>query len=116
MMKIVVDKEMTVHQFARAFNEVYPFLRIEIYHMGNEVSTDCFHTLEEISSMKNPSVFIISPSMTIEQIETFFWEELGLQVAVFRKVGNSWIHTSFTNNWTLERQNRMGRNIFGEIA
>ena len=115
-MKIVVDKEMTVNQLIKVFNEVYPFLKIEIYHKGNEMSTDCFHTLGEISSMKKPSVFIISPSMTIAQIEAFFLEELGLQVAVFRKVGNSWIHTSFTNSWTLERQNRTGMNIFGAIA
>lgn len=115
-MNIVVDKEMTVNQLAKVFNEVYPFLRIEVYHKGNEVSTDCFHTLEEISSMKTPSVLIISPTLTIQEIEQFFWEELGLQVAVFRKVGNSWIHTAFTNNWTLERQNRTGQNIFGAIA
>ena len=115
-MKIVVDKEMTVSQLAKAFNEVYPFLKMEIYHKGNEMSTDCFHTLGEISSMKHPSVFIISPTMTIAQIEAYFWDELGLQVSVFRKVGNSWIHTAFTNNWTLERQNRTGMNIFGAIA
>lgn len=115
-MKIVVDKEMTVNRLARTFNEVYPFLKIEVYHKGDEVSTDCFRTLEEISSMKKPSVFIIAPTMTIQEIETFFWEELGLQVAVFRRVGNSWIHTSFTNDWTLERQNRTGMNIFGAIA
>ncbi|RYU95415.1 hypothetical protein [Emticicia agri] len=115
-MKIIVDKDMIVNQLARIFNEHYPYLRIEIYHNGNEISTDCFHTLEEISSMKKPSEFTIIPTMTIDQIEAFFWEELGLQVAVFRKVGNSWIHTSFTNDWTLERQNRTGRNIFGAIA
>jgi hypothetical protein len=115
-MKIVVDKEMTVNQLARAFNEVYPFLKIEVYHRGNEVGADCFHTLGEISKMKKPSVLIITPTMSIEQIERFFWEELGLQVAVFRKVGNSWINTSFTNDWTLERQNQMGKNIFWAIA
>ncbi|RZK13769.1 MAG: hypothetical protein EOO43_17375 [Flavobacterium sp.] len=44
-MEIVVDKEMSVSQLARSFNEIYPFLKIEIYHNGNEVSTDCFHNL-----------------------------------------------------------------------
>lgn len=115
-MKIVVDKEMSVNQLAKAFNEVYPFLKIEVYHRGNEMSTDAFHTLDDISSLKSPSVFIISPAMTIEQIEQYFWDKLGLQVSVFRKVGNSWIHTSFTNNWTLERQNDIGRNIFSSIV
>ncbi|MBA4848888.1 hypothetical protein [Emticicia sp. BO119] len=115
-MKIVVDKEMTVSQLGRAFNEVYPFLKIELYCKGNEVSNDSFNTLGEIANVKKPSIFIISPTMTIHEIETYFWEELGLQVAVFRKVGNSWIHTSFTNDWTLERQNRTGMNIFGAIA
>lgn len=115
-MEIALDKEMTVSQLARRFNEVYPFLKIEVYHNGHEVGVDCFHTLNEISSMKKPLAFTILPEMTIQEIEEFFWDELGLQVSVFRKVGNSWIHTAFTNNWTLERQNRMGRNIFGAIA
>lgn len=115
-MEIVIDKEMSVNELARRFNEIYPFLKIEIYHNGHEVSTERFNALKEISSMKKPVAFTILPEMTIQQIEQFFWEELGLQVSVFRKVGNSWIHTAFTNNWTLERQNRMGRNIFGAIA
>ncbi|WP_337042349.1 hypothetical protein [Emticicia sp. 17c] len=115
-MEIVIDKEMTVNQLASIFHEIYPFLRIEVYHRGQEVSNDCFHALHEISSMKKPASFSIMSDMTIKQVEDFFWEELGLQVAVFRKVGNSWLHTAFTNNWTLERQNRMGMNIFGAIA
>lgn len=115
-MEIIIDKKMTVSQLARSFNETYPFLKVEVYYNGNDIGGDCFYTLGEISKMKNPAAFAILPEMTIQEIEQFFWDELGLQVSVFRKVGNSWIHTAFTNNWTLERQNRMGKNIFGAIA
>ena len=115
-MKIVIDKEMTANQLARVFHEAYPFLKIEIYHQGDEMSFDVFHTLNEISSIKKGEEFMVVSDMTIEQIEYLFWEKLGLQIAIFRKVGNSWLHTAFTNNWTLHRQNQMGKNIFGAIA
>ncbi|MCU0324212.1 MAG: hypothetical protein MUF45_03025 [Spirosomaceae bacterium] len=111
-MEIAINKEMTVKQLTRVFNEVYPFLKLEVYCRGDEVSSDSFHTLLMISSMKNPQNFIITSSMTVSEVENEFWESMGLQVAIFRKMGSSWLRTAFTNSWTLERQNHIGESMY----
>lgn len=115
-MEIIIDKRLTINQLAHIFSATYPFLKIQIYHYGEEMSHDSFHRLHEISNMKNPQNFTILPEMTICKIEQFFWEQLGLQIAVFRKEGNSWINTAFTNNWTLEQQNKITEKNLGVTA
>lgn len=111
-MEIIIDKKMTIKQLTKVFNEVYPFLKLEVYCRGEEVSSDSFHTLASVSSMKNPENLMISPKMTVSEVENEFWETLGLQVAIFRKMGSSWLRTAFTNSWTLERQNHIGENMY----
>ena len=115
-MEIIIDKEMTVRELTRVFSKVYTFLKIEVFYRGNEVSYDSFHILNEISNMKSPQNIVILPTLTICQIEQMFWEELGIQIEIFCKVGNSWLPTSLTNNWTLERQNQIAQHIFGELV
>jgi hypothetical protein len=115
-MEIVIDKELTVRQLAQIFSKKYPFLKIDVYNRGEEVSNDCFHTLHQISNMKDPQNFTILPEMSIGQIEQLFWDELGLQIAILRRVGHSWVNTPLTNDWTLERQNEITQHIFASMA
>ena len=115
-MEIIINQAMTVRELARVFSKNYPFLKIEVFYLGQEISYDGFHTLHEISSRKNPQNFVVTPTMSSRQIEQNFWEELGLQVEIFRKVGNSWLPTALTNNLTLERQNQITENIFGPMV
>ncbi len=111
-MEITVEKDMKVENLAKIFSEKYPFLKIAIYYEGEEVHFDSFHTLGNLSSIKKPESFILLPTMTTEKIEQLFWDKMGLQVAVFRKIGNTWVSTAFTNNLTLERQNQIAESIY----
>jgi len=110
-MEISVEKDMTVENLVKVFSKIYPFLKIEIYYRGEEMHSDSFHTLGRLSSIKKPDSFMILPTMTTLQIEQLFWEKMGLQVVIFRKISNSWVATAFTNNLTLERQNQITENI-----
>ncbi len=111
-MEMIVYKDLTVSQLTHIFSENYPLLKIEIYHCGEEMSHDCFHTLHEISNMKNPQNFTILPEMSFSNIEEIFWEKLGLQVVVFRKIRNEWVPTSVMGNYTLEHQNQVTEGVF----
>lgn len=111
-MGISIEKDMKVESLVKVFSEKYPFLKIEIYYGGEEIHFDSLHTLANLSSIKKPESFILLPTMTTAQIEQLFWEKMGLQVAIFRKIGNSWVSTAFTNNLTLERQNQITEDIY----
>ncbi len=106
-MKIRVKKDMTVRELTTVFRKIYPFLKIEVYYKGQEMHSDSFHTLGKLSSTKTPEDFELLPAMSIKQVEQLFWDKMGLQIAVFRKIGNTWLYTAFTNNLTLKRQNQL---------
>ncbi|HEY6978517.1 MAG TPA: hypothetical protein VH396_19600, partial [Chitinophagaceae bacterium] len=50
----------------------------------------------------------ISKQRTVAQLEEDFKELFGLHAQLYRKLGNLWIETSLTDDWTLEQQNNEG--------
>jgi hypothetical protein len=36
---------------------------------------------------------------------------MGIQISIFRKSGKTWLESSFTNYWSLERQNNLGKGM-----
>lgn len=107
-----VKPDIKATDLIRQFNGIYPFLRLEIYHRGEEMSDaahDCL--LCEIVHRKAVESFIISPEMKVSEVENMFWENMGLQVSIFRKSGKTWLESSYTNYWSLERQNNLGKDM-----
>lgn len=51
---------------------------------------------------------MITPDMTVTDLEQSFNTIYGLGVQVFRKSGKIWLETTVTDGWTLEEQNRQG--------
>jgi hypothetical protein len=96
----------------RQFNEIYPFLRLEIYYRGEEMS-DAVHPykLSDILHKRLVEGFVILPEMKVSEVENLFWENMGIQISIFRKSGKTWLESSFTNYWSLERQNILGKGM-----
>jgi hypothetical protein len=111
-MRLLVTAYMKVAELVKQFNEEYPFLRLEIYYKGEEMS-DASHTctLNEIAHRKALESFVIVSEMKVSEVEELFWENMGLQVSVFRKSGKTWLESSYTNYWSLERQNNLGKEM-----
>ena len=63
------------------------------------------------TNLKYAEGFIIEPEMTVHDLEEAFWGNMGIQTAVFRKVGSSMLETTFTSGWTLEHQNNKGQEL-----
>ncbi|MBA4848959.1 hypothetical protein [Emticicia sp. BO119] len=114
-MEINVRKEMRVNELAKTFIEKYPLLKMEIYNNGEEMNRDSFHTLANLSSKKEPENFTILPDMTSGNVEKLFWDKMGLQVTIFRRIGHTWSPLSFTNHFTLEYQNRITENMASDL-
>ena len=60
---------------------------------------------------KGIKCFVILPEMKVSEVESSFWEKMGIQISVFRKSGKTWLESSFTNYWSLERQNNLGKGM-----
>ena len=111
-MKLFVEPEIKANELIRHFNEIYPFLRLEIYYQGQEMS-NAYHDsiLSDIVHKKAIECFVISPEMKVSEVESSFWENMGIQISVFRKSGKLWLESSFTNYLSLESQNNFGKDI-----
>ena len=111
-MILFVKPDIKATDLIRQFNEIYPFLRLEIYYRGEEMS-DAYHycKLSDIMHKKAAESFVILPEMKVSEVENLFWENMGIQISIFRKSGKTWLESSFTNYWSLERQNNLGKDM-----
>jgi hypothetical protein len=72
--------------------------------MKKDVIVDDF----SITAPNGANDIIISEDMLVSEFENQFSEKLKLSAQVFRKSGGSWLETTFTDSWTLKKQNDEG--------
>lgn len=111
-MILFVKPDIKATDLIRQFNEIYSFLRLEIYYRGEEMG-NAYHNckLSDIMHKKAAESFAILPEMKVSEVEKLFWENMGIQISIFRKSGKTWLESSFTNYWSLERQNTLGKGM-----
>jgi hypothetical protein len=115
-MRIVINSETRLSDFIRTFGQTFPFLKIEIFKKGKEMShTHIDYRLFDLANKKSPSGFEIFKSLKVIELEQLFWNNLGIQISVFRKMGNSVFETSYTSDWTLDHQNQKGAQLVSTI-
>jgi hypothetical protein len=49
--------------------------------------------------------------MLVSELENLFEDKFKLSVQVFRKSGKSWLETTFTDGWSLKKQNQEGLDL-----
>jgi hypothetical protein len=110
---IKIDKPVKVSEIKKIFNNEFPFLKVEFFKKKHkalqgsfkkDVITDDFI----ISSSNGIEDIVISEDMIVSEFENQFAEKLKLSAQVFRKSGRSWLETTFTDSWTLKKQNEEG--------
>lgn len=112
-MKISINNK-TISQVQQEFNQAFPFLRVEFFKEGhNENQGSKIESLinkpnQIISNSVSQDIIDISGEMTVFELESLFKAKFNLNVQVFRKSGNSWLETTFTDGWTLNKQNQEG--------
>lgn len=124
-MLIQIDDNNTFDYIQQRFSLLYPFLRLEFFKkksplLGSGVSikqpiTNLNKTLAESRTIINEGKIIISPKMTVSELEKSFNEIYGLSTQVFRQSGNVWLVTTVTDKWTLEEQNKQGEIITQQV-
>jgi hypothetical protein len=109
-MEMNLIKGKPVKEIQKEFNEVYPFLKIELLaEKGKALIKELNGSLLAF----NKNSIDISGNRTVADIEKEF-ELINLRIQIFRRAGTLWIETSLTDDWTLEQQNKEGE-LFSNI-
>lgn len=109
---IFVNKVMALESFQNLFQQEFPYLFIEFDSLKPKPPIE--PTLEKVGQAKEPKSFYISGNNTVAEVTELFKINLGLKVAIIRKLGQNSVETSFTSQWTLNRQNKIGSEVYFE--
>ena len=114
---LYIEKGTPIKEIARQFNLYYPYLKIEFYkkpnaeeHSSSKEVTESTFPSSPLTQFTQQFTINISSNRTIKELEKDC-ASLGLRGQIYRKSGNVWIKTSFTNDWTLQHQNYEGEQI-----
>jgi hypothetical protein len=108
-----ITPTMTIAELQAAFATVFPFLKLDLYRMGDELgATHENRHLSEVSALRHPfSPVRIHSSTSVADFSELLWTQCGIQAEVLRKSGYTWVDTQYTVNWSLARQNEKGQEV-----
>jgi hypothetical protein len=114
-MKLDIRPDMQISEVQRKFNSQFPYLKLEFYKNRRDMSAGRLMNrskqIGEAEEVITDSYLEIEPGMTVKELESNLAKIFTLSVQVFRKSGNTWLQTTMTDNWTLQRQNEHGKEI-----
>lgn len=114
--QLVITESMVVSELIESFREVFPFLKLEVMFNGKEASALYpFTQLCKLTSRRKLTEFAVHDEMTVKEVVDYFWENMGLQVCIARKLANLSVETAFTSQWTLRQQNKVGSEVFNDF-
>jgi hypothetical protein len=111
-----ISDSRTVQQIIDDFREKFPNLKLEFYAshhkkgQGSPQKEEYSHRtkLSEIRTIHDQGELYIDEAMSVDQLESEFYEKFGLNVQVFRRSGEIWLQTISTDSWSLQRQDEKG--------
>ena len=114
-MKIIVGAEKMVATLQEEFHAKFPFLKIEFFEAKTPDKTKIAgnKAFGFLGNNRNSDHITIVPSMTVAELEKNFRAHFGLSTQIFRKSGKAWLETTLTDNWTLQEQNDLGKELSG---
>jgi len=123
-MNILINDDRYIASIQEEFHEVFPYLKLEFFSQLHESGQGnasghvqpSNKKLGEIRKLNTNGEVIITPKMTVAQLEQVFGETYGLGVQVFRKSGKSWLETVLTDHWSLFKQNAEGEFLNSPVS
>lgn len=118
-MKIIINDKRKIDSVQKDFSAVFPYLKLEFFsktHNPGEATSkklinSNLKTLGECRTRHNQAEIVITPDMTVSDLEQRFGNIYGLGVQVFRQSGRVWLETTVTDSWTLKEQNSQGEEL-----
>lgn len=123
-MRIHIDDRRKISDIQEAFNQAFPYLKVEFFKKPHGVGdtspisemlpTDT--TIGQWRTVHNEGDLEVNGKMKVQELESAFQGKYGLSVQVFRKSGEVWLVTSYTDAWTLNEQNEQGEFMETEVG
>jgi len=112
-MKITINDQRKIFAIQKEFNDMFPFLHLEFYSKSNngggvpsrKLMKHISKTIAECRTIHSSGFITIQPQMTVGELEQSFRDIYGLSVQIFHKLGDAWLDTAQTIEFTLEKQN-----------
>jgi hypothetical protein len=116
-MEIVINDGRALREIQSEFSKEFPYLKLEFFqktHIKREPSPklrlySADRKVGTCRKLHNEGTVTIVRNKTVAALEQELWDHFGLSAQVFRKSGNLWIETTLTDLWTLDRQNKEGK-------
>ena len=114
MTTIKTNKPIKASEVKKTFNSQFPFLKIEFFkkkHKALQGSLKKELIADDFIINSDNGLIEFKEDMLVSDLEKQFEEKLKLSVQVFRKSGKSWLETTFTDGWSLKKQNQEGLDL-----
>jgi len=116
------NKDLKISDVQQMFSSEFPYLKIEFFkkpHKEFKGSPKKELLSEETliaEILQKDGSIEFSENNTVREVEKMFENAFGLHVQIFRKSGNTFLETSVTDNWTLQKQNDTGKESLEKIS
>ena len=118
-MRLHIAPNRLISDIQTEFNTAFPFLKLEFFtnrshpRRGSSAGQLIPHNrkIGDNQAYITDGDIPIPGEMKVVELEKLLKEQFSLAAQVFRKSGNLWLETTMTDNWTLEQQNKHGREI-----
>ena len=118
-MEIIINDHRKIKAIQEEFSTMFPYLKIEFFAKphtkgggsSKKLMKSNSKTLGQCRVIHTKGHISIVPTMSVGDLEEMFRDRYGLSAQVFRKSGRSWLETTATDNWSLEKQNAEGESI-----
>ncbi len=119
-MHLHIAPNRLISDIQNEFNKAFPFLKLEFFTKKRSLSPPGLtasqlipynRKISEGQSTITGGDIEISGEMKVIELEKLLKEQFSLAAQVLRKSGNLWLETTMTDNWTLEQQNKHGKEI-----
>lgn len=122
-MKIEIKDNTTIAEIRKNFQIRFPFLRLEFFSGGKDSAVpnplqrilDESKKVENLRSGHGNGELLISGDDKVADVENAFREKFGLNVQIFRKSGAQWLLTTTTDDFTIDHQNEIGKEMSGSV-
>lgn len=100
------------------FNRAFPYLKIEFGKLGNTTmplfkggDPSSEDNVREGAKKLLEKDIRLSGDMKVSELEASIQQLFGSPVQVYRKIGNFWMETRLSREWTLKQHNEHGRDL-----
>lgn len=121
-MKLKINKDTTVLNIQKQFNDYYPSLKIEFFkNLAKNKPFRKAEILNAAETLKHMDIYYegreidVDSERSVRDVTKDFENVFGLSAHVLRKSGNVWVEASLTEDWALGDQNDEGKQISGHF-